>query len=246
MVLLTNLKHEDNMKIKLQIGTFLSIIIFTLSSCATKMEQIAPGMYIIEKPIKFQKERMQMTKKYIKDHYGLSVSNIEITPKIVLLHWTSIMDFDETFDILNPQKLISARKDIQKASALNVSAQFIVDRDGKIYRLMPENWMARHVIGLNYSSIGIENIGGRDDIHEDLTPAQVKSNVALIRYLKKKYPTIEYVIGHFEYRRMESHPLWLELDPNYRTDKNDPGPKFMREVRAEIIDLKLKEPPVQK
>ena len=26
--------------------------------------------------------------------------------------------------------------------------------------LMPETYMARHVIGLNLSSIGIENIGG--------------------------------------------------------------------------------------
>ena len=32
-----------------------------------------------------------------------------------------------------------------------------VDRDGTICRLMPETWMARHVIGLNYSAIGIEN-----------------------------------------------------------------------------------------
>jgi len=33
---------------------------------------------------------------------------------------------------------------------------------------MPDNWMGRHVIGLNYNSIGVENVGGVDD-KQDLT-----------------------------------------------------------------------------
>ena len=36
------------------------------------------------------------------------------------------------------------------------SAQFLVDRDGTIYSLMPETFMARHVIGLNLSSIELK------------------------------------------------------------------------------------------
>ncbi len=42
----------------------------------------------------------------------------------------------------------------------------MVDRDGTRYRLMPETYMARHVIGLNYYSIGIENVGGSMEIEE--------------------------------------------------------------------------------
>ena len=67
---------------------------------------------------------------------------------------------------------------------------------------MPSNWMARHVIGLNYSSIGIENVGGKGNKKDDLTPEQLKSNIALVAYLKGKYPTIEYLIGHHEYTKM--------------------------------------------
>ena len=37
--------------------------------------------------------------------------------------------------------------------------------------------MARHVIELNYSSIGIENVGGETNKKEDLTPAQVHANI---------------------------------------------------------------------
>ena len=198
---------------------------------------------IVDKPIDFGKERIAMTKAYIKQHYGKRVSNIKITPKIIVLHWTAEMSFNKSFKRLQPQKLLTDRKDIAKASALNVSAQFLVARDGTIYRLMPENWMARHVIGLNYSSIGVENVGGKGNKKDDLTQAQRKANIKLIRYLKGKYPSIEYLIGHHEYRQMEKTSLWLEKDKGYRTVKSDPGKKFMSEMRAATRDLHLKTPP---
>jgi len=211
------------------------------SVCTTKA--IQPPLHIIDKPIDFGAERIAMTKAYIKQHYGKKVNDITITPKIIVLHWTAEMSFDKSFKRLQPQRLLTDRKDIAKASLLNVSSQFMVARDGTIYRLMPENWMARHVIGLNYSSIGVENIGGKDNKAEDLTPAQRKANIALVRYLKEKYPSITYLIGHHEYREMESTSLWLEKDKGYRTVKSDPGVKFMSAVRKAVKDLKLKTPP---
>ncbi|MBD3789937.1 MAG: N-acetylmuramoyl-L-alanine amidase [Campylobacterales bacterium] len=184
-----------------------------------------------------------MTKEYIKSSYGFDVDDITIIPKIVVLHWTAEMDLERSFNRLSPEKLLSDRKDIMKAGALNVSAHYLVDRDGTIYRLMPDNWMARHVIGLNMNSIGIENVGGKGNVNEDLTPQQLQSNIALVRYLKHKYPTIEYMIGHYEYTQMVHTPLWLEKDNSYRTIKADPGPKFMHAVRSAVQDLELKEAP---
>ncbi len=194
---------------------------------------------IIDKPIVFKQERIDLTKEYIQKHYGFSVDSIEIVPKIIVLHWTADMSFEKSFNRLKPQRLFSDRKDIVKASALNVSAHFLVARDGTIYRLMPENWMARHVIGLNYYSIGVENVGGKDNREEDLTREQLESNIKLIRYLKAKYPTIKKLIGHYEYREEEGTPEWLELDSGYRTEKRDPGKKFMRDVRERVKDLNL-------
>lgn len=195
---------------------------------------------IIQKPIMFQKERKEMTKQYIKKHYGLAVKNLKIKPEIIVLHWTAVMDLNKSFQRLYPQKLLSDRKDIAKASALNVSAHFLVDRDGTIYQLMPENMMARHVIGLNYSSIGIENVGGKANKKEDLTLAQVTANIALVKYLKQQYPDITYLIGHYEYTKMQKNPLWLERDANYRTKKADPGRKFMYQIRQGVKNLHLK------
>jgi len=223
--------------------TMTKIFFLTLSICASLLGNESQNIRIIDKPIDFGKARIAMTKAYIKTHYGKKVENITITPRIIVLHWTAEMDLDRSFNRLKPQKLLTDRKDIAKASLLNVSAHFMVARDGTIYRLMPENWMARHVIGLNYSSIGVENIGGKGNRAEDLTPAQLRANIALVRYLKAKYPTITYLIGHYEYRQMESTSLWLEKDKGYRTVKADPGRKFMSDVRRAVKDLKLKTPP---
>jgi len=227
-------------------------VALTLTACATqtptdrcRTKPIAPPaetqLKIVDKPIDFGLERVALTKAYIKSHYGKDVDTITITPRVIVLHYTAIGSLEDSFRALKPQTL-RGRKDIAKASALNVSAHYLVDRDGTIYRLMPDNHMARHVIGLNYSAIGVENVAKNA---EDLTPAQLKANIALVKYLKRKYPTIRYLIGHHEYRKMEKTPLWLEKDRGYRTKKYDPGAKFMREVRSGVRWLGLKEPPKQ-
>ncbi|WP_434580542.1 N-acetylmuramoyl-L-alanine amidase [Sulfurimonas sp. NW15] len=195
---------------------------------------------LVQKPVIFEKERKALTRAYIQKHYGLTVKNIKIKPKIIVLHWTAVMDLNKSFARLYPQKLLSDRADIANASALNVSAHYLVDRDGTIYQLMPDDVMARHVIGLNYTSIGIENVGGEANKKEDLTPAQVRANIALVKYLKQKYPEITYLIGHYEYTKMQKNPLWLERDAHYRTQKADPGAEFMHKVRQGLRTLHLR------
>ena len=224
--------------------TILLALSTLLLSASTHTYRLPDGEHITikDKPIDFGKQRVDMTKEYISKHYGLHPRDIKITPKIIVLHWTADMGFESSFKRLKPQKLLTDRKDIASASALNVSAHFLVARDGTIYQLMPDNYMARHVIGLNYSAIGVENVGGRGNRGDDLTPAQLKANIKLVRYLKAKYPTIEYLIGHHEYRKMEKSPLWLERDKGYRTTKKDPGRRFMSDVREKVKDLGLKKP----
>ena len=100
--------------------------------------------------------------------------------------------------------------------------------------------MARHVIGLNYCAIGVENVGGTEDT--PLTKAQRKANIWLVKYLKSKYD-IEYVIGHYEYTDFVDSPLWKEKDDSYRTKKTDPGLKFMAKVRKATKKLEFKPVP---
>ncbi len=189
---------------------------------------------IQEMPITFDDERVQLTLEYLSTRYRIEQSTPTIDPKMVVVHYTVIPTLEKTFDAFNDAKLPNWRDKIAGASALNVSSQFVVDQDGTIYRLMPENYMARHVIGLNHCAIGIENVGGTEEV--PLTDAQLQSNIWLIKYLKKKYD-IQYVIGHSEYTLFDGHDLWKEVDEGYRTQKSDPGDEFMKGIRDATDDL---------
>nr|WP_299214163.1 peptidoglycan recognition family protein [uncultured Allomuricauda sp.] len=202
----------------------IGLIVFTLSvlwSCSVQKT-------IVDRPIVFDEERIELTKEYLSQRYNLEQETAEIVPKIVVLHWTAIPTLKKSFEAFEKSTLPNWRPDIESVSGLNVSSHFLVDQDGTIYRLMPETTMARHVIGLNHCAIGVENVGGTKET--PLTRKQLKANIFLVEYLATKY-NIEYVIGHQEYTQFEGHPLWLEVDDGYRTEKTDPGMDFMKKVR---------------
>jgi len=202
-------------------------------------ETLPGGFRIRNKPIDFGKERIELTIAYRRAHQDPSADDVIIQPKMIILHWTGIGSFASTWNYFNRTHAEAARAELAAAGEVNVSAHFLVDRDGAIYRLVPETWMARHCIGLNHLAIGIENVG---DEKLPLTPAQTRADAALVRYLAAKYP-ITHLIGHMEYRRMEGTEFFLERDPKYRNTKPDPGADFMRKVRAMVADLKLQGPP---
>ena len=193
---------------------------------------------IIEKPITWNQEREELSLQYLKDRHGLEQKTASIDPNMVVVHWTAIDNIEVTFDVFDPPTL-AGRADLTGASNLNVSSQFLIDRDGTIFRLLPDTTFARHTIGLNYLAIGIENIGS-DDM--PLTKKQLKANEELIRYLERKYE-IDYVIGHHEYQNFQTTDLWKEADPDYRTVKTDPGDAFMKKLRKNLEDLNLKPVP---
>ena len=202
-----------------------------LALCASALE-------IVDRPIPFGTERTQQTLDYMAHHYGITTGSVRIVPKIILVHATGIDGLEASLERFLPESLPTDRPDIAGGGSLNVSAHFMVDFDGTVYRLMDETAMGRHVIGLNDSSIGIENVGGGNGDYSNLTEAQLQANRELVAYLLAKYPTIDYLVGHHEYRCMEQSPLWLERDTAYRTRKTDPGPAFMERLRAHFKSLK--------
>lgn len=194
---------------------------------------------IISKSIDYSQERVRLSLEYLKDHYNIVQNSPTISPKIIVLHYTAGGTVETNYKYFNKTHLESARNTLKKQSTLNVSSQFIVDRDGTVYQLMEPNRFARHTIGLNYCAIGIENIGSKS---QPLTEKQVLANAQLVRYLTKKYH-IEYLIGHSEYGAFRGSTLWKETDPNYFTVKEDPGKDFMKKVRLLVTDLDLKDKP---
>lgn len=212
---------------------FICLGLLVCSSCALSVP-------IVDRPIEFKEKRFKLTKEYLENRYEIVQEDIVIEPKMIVVHWTAIPTLEQSFKAFNPQSLPNWRPELVNQSGLNVSAQFLIDQDGTIYRLMPENHMARHVIGLNHAAIGIENVGGTKET--PLTKAQLKANVKLIKYLKTKYQ-IDYLIGHYEYTLFEDHWLWKEVDQGYRTTKTDPGTEFMKKIRKATKSLQFKPNP---
>lgn len=212
-------------------------VLLVLITCCIKAQ--TNEFKIISKPIDYSPERTRLSIEYLKEHYNIIQNSATILPKMIVLHYTASGTVETNYKYFNKTHLESARNVLKKQSVLNVSSQFIVDRDGTIYQLMEPNQFARHTIGLNSCAIGIENIGSKN---QPLTEKQSASNAQLIRYLTKKYP-IEYLIGHSEYGIFRESKLWKETDPNYFTIKDDPGKDFMQKVRLLVADLHLKEKP---
>lgn len=210
--------------------------------------------------IDFTNSRIALTREYARAHYGPyyerttgspEMPSMQIEPKVIVVHYTAGRTLKGAFATFAPETL-GGRPYLNRAGAVNVGIQFVVDRDGTIHELMPDDWFARHCIGLNHCAIGIENIGtgditpsalrGAEPSDTGLTLAQLEANVRLIRRLTARYPGIGVLIGHHEYRDLErpDHPardLFQEADPDYRTTKSDPGPRFMAELRARLADL---------
>lgn len=148
---------------------------------SVKLKAQTDAINIIQRPIEFNQERIDLSLDYMRTHYDIVQKTPTINPLMIVLHYTEVGTLEHNIRYFN-NTYLNGRKNLSRESALNVSSQFIIDRDGSIYQLMPPTQFARHTIGLNYCAIGIENIGGSK---QPLTEAQVEANAKLVRYLTK-------------------------------------------------------------
>lgn len=91
--------------------------------------------------------------------------------KRIILHYTTSRNVQGTIShFLNPGS--------------NVSAHYVVDRNGDIYQMVRDSEKAFHAFKENADSIGIEHVAA---VGDKMTPEQEKSAVALIRFLMQEY-----------------------------------------------------------
>ncbi|MEM5794947.1 MAG: peptidoglycan recognition family protein [Bacillota bacterium] len=199
-----------------------------------------PKVPIVDRPIKWTSRRSELAKEYAQIHYGMTIDTI--IPKAVVVHWTAMENGDSVYRFFYPEETSDPEYD--GTGKLNVASHFLVDRDGTIYRLTPETALNRHAIGLNWCSIGIENVGGTGNA-QNLTEEQLQANLSLIRYLQDKYPTISYVLGHYQQDYGKKAGIWIEKLPDYYAIKPDPGPLFMNKLKANLQDTDLKFFPIE-
>jgi len=192
-------------------------IFFVLNSSACA-EKIFTDKFIL-----WTEHRDKLIEEYTLEHYGKIYH--EIIPQAVVVHWTAGGTLETNWKYFYAEEM--------EDGTLNVASQFLVGRDGTIWRLMPETNFAKHAIGYNHCAIGIENVGGYNG-QEDLTEAQLAANIQLIKYLHEKYPTIKFVFGHYQQDAARESGLFIENVKDYYAIKIDPGKIFMRGLRAEL------------
>lgn len=179
-------------------------------------------------------QRLRLTKAYARDNYGIA-SAVMDSVEMIVVHYTAIASLEQTLDYFKPAILEAGREKNYRKSKLNVGVHYVIDKDGRVVILMPDSIMGRHLIGFNYNSIGIENVG-RDST--ELTTKQVKSNIKLIHFLSQRHPSIKYLIGHSEYsdERLAHFKTLIAKDPNYQPyPKYDPGSDFMNVIRTGLL-----------
>jgi N-acetyl-anhydromuramyl-L-alanine amidase AmpD len=195
------------------------------------------GPVIVDAPMAWSDERARLTLDYRRRHSDPTASDLAIEPRVIVLHYTGGGSATATRAYFDQPRIEASRALLASAGAVNVSAHFLVDRDGTIYRLQPETRFARHCIGLDHIAIGIENVG--DEATWPLTDAQVDADAALVRELAARF-SITHLLGHYEVMTFRSSGYFVERDPAYRNSKPDPGERFMARVRAKLGDLQLR------
>lgn len=150
-------------------------------------------------PIPFPKRRKREMAAYAFRHYGVHTYRLA-DPRVIVEHYTETPDFQSTYNTFAPD-----HPDAELHELPNTCAHFVVDRDGAIHQLVALTVMCRHTVGLNYTAIGIENVGYSDQqiLHDR---AEMKASLALTRWLMCRYRiSLGNVIGHSESLRSSYH-----------------------------------------
>lgn len=125
-------------------------------------------------------------------HYGEDTYLLS-NPKVIVEHYTETATAQEAYNTFAPDVPDSEFHELP-----NTCAHFLVEASGRIDQLVPLDIRCRHTTGLNWTAIGIENVGLSDQaILAD--PAQIAASVRLTRWLRCRYSiSLKNVIGHNE------------------------------------------------
>lgn len=203
------------------------------------------GLQFLDRPV--HSKRPPLERRYIRRHYRDRVFNWRrradgaylIRPAMVVLHHTGGLSLRSALYTLTSLRL-GRRAGLTHPTSLSVGVPYIVARNGRVYRLFKDDdRFGRHIIGLNHSAIGVENVGTK---RSGFTAAQLVSNVRLVQYLALRHP-LRYLLGHREVYQMARTPYYLEAVPRYCSNKNDPTWRALRYIRRSTRSLGLASPP---
>jgi N-acetylmuramoyl-L-alanine amidase len=165
------------------------------ASASAQLISAPPKPPIIWDPITFGPERKAQMVAYVRRHYGSFMKPTWrlIDPHVIVIHYTESPTVQSTWNTF-----ASDVPDPELHELPNTCAHFVIDPNGRIYQLVSLGTMCRHTVGLNWTAIGIENVGYSDaEVMSDR--AQMTSNLRLVRWLRCRFHIgTGNVIGHNE------------------------------------------------
>ena len=158
-------------------------------------------------PIPYGSSRKHEMAAYSLRHYGEDTYVLS-HPKVIVEHYTETGTALEAFNTFAPDV-----PDAEFHELPNTCAHFLVEPSGRIDQLVALSVRCRHTTGLNWTAIGIENVGYSDQaILNDR--AQIAASLRLTRWLRCRYAiALKNVIGHNE---SLSSPYHHDLVPAFQ------------------------------
>ena len=176
---------------------------------------------ITRKPIPYGPERRAQMAAYAQRHYGIDDYRLR-DPKVIVEHYTVTDTFAPVFNYFSTNA-----PDPELHELPGVCSHYVIDKDGTVYELVPPRIMCRHTVGLNYTAIGIENVG-QSDAQVMGNARQRAASLRLTRMLQGRYGiTTRNVIGHNENR---SSPFHRERVASLRSQTHGDFPKPVMDV----------------
>jgi N-acetylmuramoyl-L-alanine amidase len=152
-----------------------------------------PG--IVWSPIPFGAKRKAEMVAYVRRHYGSFMKPTWrlIDPHVIVIHYTDSSTYESAWNTFANDVPDSELHELPATCA-----HFVIDTDGTIHQLVSLGTMCRHTVGLNWTAIGIENVGVSDAQVMD-NPRQMSANLRLVRWLRCRFDIeVRNVIGHNE------------------------------------------------
>lgn len=181
----------------------------TTPPAPAKAAAIPPSLrpVIHQWPIPYGAARRREMAAYSLRHYGEDTYRLT-NPKVIIEHYTETAGAQEAFNTFAADVPDSEFHELP-----NTCAHFLVEPDGRIDQLVALSLRCRHTTGLNWTAIGIENVGLSDQAILD-DRVQLASSLSLTRWLRCRYAiALKNVIGHNE---SLSSPYHHDLVPAFQ------------------------------
>jgi N-acetylmuramoyl-L-alanine amidase len=157
--------------------------------------------------IPYPKKRKREMAAYSKHHYGQYKWRLN-NPQLIVEHYAAAGSISAIFNTFRTDQ-----PDVEFHELPNVCSHFAVSASGAVYKFVPPTIRCRHVVGLNYTAIGIEHVGFSD---QDILnrPAQLNGSLQFTQRLRCRFGIpVSQEIGH---NQSLSSPFYNELDPRFQ------------------------------